>query len=58
VPQIGPQSGSFEELAMPFFDQLYNFAHRLTHNYDEAEDLVEENLRQGFERVLVVPAGD
>jgi len=42
VPEIGPQSGSFEELAMPLFDQLYNFAHWLTHNRDEAEDLVQE----------------
>ena len=36
------QSGSFEELAMPLFDQLYNFAHWLTQNRDEAEDLVQE----------------
>jgi RNA polymerase sigma-70 factor, ECF subfamily len=35
-------SGSFEELAMPLFDQLYNFAHWLTQNRDEAEDLVQE----------------
>ncbi len=37
-----PQSESFEELAMPLFDQLYNFAHWLTQNRDEAEDLVQE----------------
>lgn len=37
-----PQSGSFEELAMPLFDHLYNFAHWLTRNRDEAEDLVQE----------------
>ena len=37
-----PQCGSFEELAMPLFDQLYNFAHWLTRNRDEAEDLVQE----------------
>jgi len=36
------QSGSFEQLAMPLFDQLYNFAHWLTQNPDEAEDLVQE----------------
>jgi RNA polymerase sigma-70 factor, ECF subfamily len=36
------QRGSFEELAIPLFDQLYNFAHWLTQNRDEAEDLVQE----------------
>src|SRR6516162_909046 len=37
-----PQSDSFEELAIPHFDQLYNFAHWLTQNREEAEDLVQE----------------
>jgi RNA polymerase sigma-70 factor (ECF subfamily) len=37
-----PQSDAFKELAMPLFDQLYNFAHWLTQNRDEAEDLVQE----------------
>jgi RNA polymerase sigma-70 factor (ECF subfamily) len=32
----------FEELAMPLFDSLYNFAHWLVHNADDAEDLVQE----------------
>jgi RNA polymerase sigma-70 factor (ECF subfamily) len=32
----------FEQLAMPLFDRLYNFAHWLTQNRDEAEDLVQE----------------
>ena len=35
-------AATFEELAMPLFDQLYNFAHWLTQNRDEAEDLVQE----------------
>ena len=35
-------TGSFEELAMPLFDSLYNFARWLTHDSDEAEDLVQE----------------
>ena len=35
-------SGSFEELAMPLFERLYNFAHWLTEDRDEAEDLVQE----------------
>jgi RNA polymerase sigma-70 factor, ECF subfamily len=32
----------FEELAMPLFDQLYNFARWLTRDPSEAEDLVQE----------------
>jgi RNA polymerase sigma-70 factor, ECF subfamily len=35
-------SAAFEELAMPLFDQLYNFAHWLTQERTEAEDLVQE----------------
>lgn len=33
---------AFEQLAMPLFDRLFNFAHWLTQNRDEAEDLVQE----------------
>ena len=36
-----PSSG-FEELAMPLFGSLYNFARWLAHNSDDAEDLVQE----------------
>jgi RNA polymerase sigma factor (sigma-70 family) len=32
----------FEELAMPLFDSLYNFASWLLHNKSNAEDLVQE----------------
>src|SRR5256886_3707281 len=32
----------FEALAIPLLAPLYNFAHWLTHNRDEAEDLVQE----------------
>jgi RNA polymerase sigma-70 factor, ECF subfamily len=35
-------TASFEELAMPLFRQLYNFAHWLTQDRSEAEDLVQE----------------
>jgi RNA polymerase sigma-70 factor, ECF subfamily len=42
MTNASPQSDSFEELAMPLFNQLYNFAHWLTKNGDDAEDLVQE----------------
>ena len=32
----------FEELAMPLFNSLYNFARWLVHNQNDAEDLVQE----------------
>jgi len=35
-------SAGFEELAMPLFDSLYNFAGWLAHNRSNAEDLVQE----------------
>jgi RNA polymerase sigma-70 factor, ECF subfamily len=41
-------SGSFEELAMPLFDSLYNFAQWLAHNREEAEDLVQETYAKGL----------
>ena len=37
-----PDIGSFEELAMPHFAKLYNFAYWLTQNRATAEDLVQE----------------
>lgn len=47
---------SFEELAVPLFDQFYNFAYWLTRDRNEAEDLVQE-AGQGFARSFVVPEG-
>ena len=35
-------SAGFEELALPLFDSLYNFANWLVHNKSNAEDLVQE----------------
>src|ERR1700733_3576491 len=40
--------GSFEELAMPLFDQLYNFAQWMTHNREEAEDLVQKTFAKAL----------
>jgi RNA polymerase sigma-70 factor (ECF subfamily) len=41
-------SGSFEQLAMPHFEQLYNFACWLTHDRQEAEDLVQETYAKAL----------
>jgi RNA polymerase sigma-70 factor (ECF subfamily) len=45
---VRPQSDAFAELAMPLFDQLYNFAHWLTQNPEEAEDLVQETYTKAL----------
>ena len=42
------QPASFEELAVPLFDQLYNFAHWLTRDRSDAEDLVQETYTKAF----------
>jgi len=39
---------TFEELSMPLFDQLYNFAHWLTQDRSEAEDLVQETFAKAL----------
>jgi RNA polymerase sigma-70 factor (ECF subfamily) len=39
---------TFEELAMPLFERLYNFAHWLTQNREEAEDLVQETYAKAL----------
>jgi len=41
-------AAAFEELAMPLFDQLYNFAHWLTKERSEAEDLVQETYAKAL----------
>lgn len=41
-------ASSFEELAMPLFAPLYNFAHWLTQNREEAEDLVQETYAKAL----------
>jgi RNA polymerase sigma-70 factor, ECF subfamily len=44
---LQPLAG-FEELAMPLFDSLYNFARWLAHNPNDAEDLVQETYLKAF----------
>jgi RNA polymerase sigma-70 factor (ECF subfamily) len=42
------RAATFEELAMPLFEQLYNFAHWLTQDRSEAEDLVQETYAKAL----------
>jgi len=52
VPEQPSSATSFQELALPLFDQLYNFAHWLTQDRSEADDLVQETYTKalhGFE---------
>jgi RNA polymerase sigma factor (sigma-70 family) len=46
-PENRPLAG-FEELAIPLFDSLYNFARWLTKNQNDAEDLVQETYLKAF----------
>jgi len=48
VPEQNLPSGTFEELAMPHFDRLYNFACWLTQDRREAEDLVQETFAKAL----------
>jgi RNA polymerase sigma-70 factor, ECF subfamily len=48
VPGAELQPESFEELAVPLFDRLYNFAHWLAQNREEAEDLVQETYAKAL----------
>jgi RNA polymerase sigma-70 factor (ECF subfamily) len=41
-------AATFEDLALPLFDQLYNFAHWLTQDATEAEDLVQESYTKAL----------
>jgi RNA polymerase sigma-70 factor (ECF subfamily) len=44
VAKIGPQTSTFEELAMPLLPSLYNVAEWLTRSPADAEDLVQETF--------------
>jgi len=41
-------AASFEQLALPLFGRLYNFARWLTQNREEAEDLVQETYAKAL----------
>jgi RNA polymerase sigma-70 factor (ECF subfamily) len=48
VPKESLRTATFEELAVPLFGQLYNFAHWLTQERSEAEDLVQETYAKAL----------
>jgi RNA polymerase sigma-70 factor (ECF subfamily) len=48
VSNEGLNTASFEDLALPLFEQLYNFAHWLTQDMAEAEDLVQETYAKAL----------
>src|SRR5277367_4537529 len=50
-------AASFEELALPLFDQLYNFAHWLAQDSAEAEDLVQETYTKALRGFSSFQAG-
>jgi RNA polymerase sigma-70 factor (ECF subfamily) len=48
VPDQRVSTATFADLALPLFDQLYNFAHWLTQDRHEAEDLVQETYAKAL----------
>jgi RNA polymerase sigma-70 factor, ECF subfamily len=52
-----PPLAGFEELAMPLFDSLYNFARWLAHNSNDAEDLVQDTYLKALRSFQSFQAG-
>jgi RNA polymerase sigma-70 factor, ECF subfamily len=48
VPERPLPAATFEDLALPLFDQLYNFARWLTQDAAEADDLVQETYTKAL----------
>jgi len=50
-------SAAFDDLALPLLDQLYNFAHWLTQDRSEADDLVQETYAKALRGFSSFQAG-
>jgi RNA polymerase sigma-70 factor (ECF subfamily) len=57
VPDQRLSADAFEDLAMPLFAQLYNFARWLTQDTAEAEDLVQETYAKALRGFSSFQAG-
>jgi RNA polymerase sigma-70 factor, ECF subfamily len=57
VPDQPLSEATFEDLALPLFDQLYNFARWLTQDTSEAEDLVQETFAKALRGFSTFQAG-
>jgi len=57
VPDPRLPAETFENLALPLFDQLYNFARWLTQDTSDAEDLVQETYAKALRGFSSFQAG-
>jgi RNA polymerase sigma-70 factor, ECF subfamily len=57
VPDQHLPAATFDDLALPLFDQLYNFARWLTQDTTEAEDLVQETYTKALRGFSSFQAG-
>lgn len=48
LQQETTKASSFEELAMPYVDQLYSVALKMTYNQQDAQDLVQETYMKAY----------
>ncbi len=56
--ETDPKLGwGFETAAIPYLDGLYNMAYRLTHNAEDAEDLVQETYFKAYKHYDKFEAG-